>query len=48
MILFVFENYFFFFFELGIDLCILRDFSIWILDLNLKLGRKIVMEIVFE
>jgi glutathione synthase/RimK-type ligase-like ATP-grasp enzyme len=40
----VLENQFPSLFELGIDLCISRDFSIWILDLNSKPGRKIVME----
>jgi hypothetical protein len=40
----VLENHFPSLFELGIDLCISRDFSIWILDLNSKPGRKIVME----
>ncbi|MCU7740699.1 MULTISPECIES: YheC/YheD family protein [Priestia] len=40
----VLEDHFPSLFELGIDLCISRDFSIWILDLNSKPGRKIVME----
>ncbi|MBN8253547.1 YheC/YheD family protein [Priestia flexa] len=31
-------------FELGLDICISRDYSIWLLDLNSKPGRKTIIE----
>ncbi|WP_110113829.1 YheC/YheD family protein [Bacillus sp. CGMCC 1.16541] len=30
--------------ELGIDLCVCNDFSVWILDLNSKPGRKTIIQ----